>query len=397
MSGIVSHVVRRGLQATQEHYQSSESEVTTFQIPVWGIVILWISGLAYLGLMAAIRYTYGSVVATLTMIESPTATAYLKTETSVESDDPDAPLIGKDEKAALKEPELLVVKAQPITAKLRTTIQHLRARAGWFSRFRGLQVALVYQVVHVCLTGFFSELFPRGGPTGPCLSAVLAAALLARLPLTWTHVVISDPTNKRWFRRIPSFKSWMQIVPATIVWATAEQLTIALPTVLYRAFDLARWTQNPGEIGDIDETSRKMIVMQFFSVAAVAVGTAVLILIPATVTLKRVQASLLPEEDEAIVPFDRTFGGRVIPEIVGGTGKLGIFEAWRSFEWAARIRLVKVYAKMFAMQVALTVLFAGVCLAELQLIMGDELQKMIMLAQARQSGEDFIYVDPRDN
>ncbi len=331
------------------------------------------------------------------MIETPTATAYLKTEAIIESDDPDAPLIANDEKATPKEPELLVVKAQPITAKFRTTIQHLRARAGYFSRFRGLQVELVYLFLRVWIASTVIELLPHGGPTVPYLSAVFTAVLLARLPLTWTHVVISNPTNKWWFRRIPSFKRWMQIVPATALWATAEQLTIALPTVLYRTFDLARWMQNPKGIGEIDEASRIMIVMQSFAVVAVAVGTAVLILIPATVTLRRVQACLLPEEDEAIIPFDRTFGGKVIPEIVGGSGKLGIIEAWRSFEWAARIRLVKVYGKMFAMQAAVTVLFAGVCLAELQLIMGDELQKMIMLAQAGQSGELPHDVDAGNN
>lgn len=318
------------------------------------------------------------------MVEAPTATAYLKSETIAESDDPDAPLIGVDEKATLKEPELLVVKAQPITARFRTTIQHLRARAGYFSRFRGLQVAVLYHFFHASITSSIIQLLPGGGLTLSCLSAILATVLLACVPLTWTHVVISEPSSKRWFRRIPSFKSWKHIVPVTAVWATAEQLTIALPTVLFNIFGLHRWGQNPGAIGDLDEAGRRKVVMQYLTVVAVAVGTAVLILIPATVTLTRVEASLLPEEDEGIVPFDRTFGGKAIPLASGGS-KIGAVEAWRSFEWAARIRLVKVYGKVFAMQIALTVLFAGVILAELHLIMGDEFQKMIMMAQARQS------------
>lgn len=252
---------------------------------------------------------------------------------------------------------------------------------------------LVYALLHSLVTNALISIMPAVDMTIPYLSAVLSAVLLARLTLTWTHVVISEPSDKRWFRRIPGLKAWLSIIPATALWATAEQLTVALPTVLFDAFGLARWSQTPGSIGDVDEATRKTIVMQYVAVFAVAIGTAVLILVPATVTLKRVQASLLPEEDESIVPFDRTFDGKVVPEIVGGTGKLSIMDAWKTFEWAARIRLLKVYLKTFAMQVALTALFAGVIFAELQLIMGDQLQKMIKAAHASQNGEAFHEIE----
>lgn len=255
----------------------------------------------------------------------------------------------------------------------------------------------VYGFLHTLLTDALVGLLPAADATVPYLCAVLSAMLLARLPLTWTHVVISEPSDKRWFRRIPGFKSWLQIIPATALWATAEQLTVALPHFLSNAFGLARWSQNPGSIGEVDTATQKMIVMQSIAVIAVALGTAVLILVPATVTLKRVQASLLPEEDEAIVPFDRTFNGKVVPEVVGGTGKLEIMDAWRTFDWAARIRLLKVYVKTFAMQVALTALFAGVVFAELQLIMGDELQKMISVAKAGQNGKVFFEMEVVNN
>ena len=337
------------------------------------------------------------MVATLATIEDTTTTAYVKTEPVADEDDPDAPLIANDEKATLKVSELLVVKSQPITARLRTTIQHLRARAGFFSRFRGLEVVLVYGLLHNLLTDAFIGVLPAVDRTVPCVSAVLSAMLLARLPMTWTHVVISEPSDKRWFRRIPGFKSWLQILPATALWATAEQLTVALPNFLYAFFGLARWSEDPASFGEVDEATRKIVVMQSFAVCAVAIGTAVLILIPATVTLKRVQASLLPEEDEAIVPFDRTFGGKVVPEIVGGTGKLGLMDAWKTFDWAARIRLLKVYVKTFAMQVALTTLFAGVIFAELYLIMGDELQKMMKAAQSGQTGGALYEIEVIDN
>ena len=83
------------------------------------------------------------------------------------------------------------------------------------------------------------------------------------------------------------------------------------------------------------------------------------------------------------MPFDRTFGGRVVPESAGGTGVLGLLEAWRSFDWAARIRLVKVYLKTGAIQVAVSALFLGVVYGELRFIMGDALDKMVADYAAR--------------
>ena len=47
--------------------------------------------------------------------------------------------------------------------------------------------------------------------------------------------------------------------------------------------------------------------MGIFLMLALFVG----LQIPATVTMVRVAASMLPEEDETIVSFDRTFGGKV--------------------------------------------------------------------------------------
>ena len=118
-----------------------------------------------------------------------------------------------------------------------------------------------------------------------------------------------------------------------------------------------------------------------------SVLAAVLVIFPITVSLKRVQASLLPEEDEAIVPFDRTFGGKVVPEMDGGSGKVSMRDAWKTFDWNSRIRLAKVYAKVFAIQGVFTVLFAFLAAAELQLIMGDELVNMMAMVRNNAAGQ----------
>ena len=97
--------------------------------------------------------------------------------------------------------------------------------------------------------------------------------------------------------------------------------------------------------------------------------------------MTRVQASLLPEEEETIIPFDRSFGGKVEPKIVGGTGAVSMVDAWKSFDIATCIRLVKLYVKIFVIEIATTVLFTMVGVAELKLI----------LAKSQASPSSFTY------
>lgn len=55
MSTVATHLVRRGLEATRDRYQGAGNELTTFQIPGWGLAILWISGFVYLLFLFAVR------------------------------------------------------------------------------------------------------------------------------------------------------------------------------------------------------------------------------------------------------------------------------------------------------------------------------------------------------
>ena len=95
---------------------------------------------------------------------------------------------------------------------------------------------------------------------------------------------------------------------------------------------------------------------------------------------------MLPEENETVVPFDRSVGGKVTPAIIGGQGKSGIVEAWRSFDWAARVRLVKLMAKVMAIMLALWVLLIVVTLGEAHLIIGAKNMKAIMGVIAGRTG-----------
>ncbi len=315
------------------------------------------------------------------MVETPTATAFTTTseEDSVEVD---APLLSEEqasEKQHLKalERDLFLVKQPPITAKLRTAVRHLRSVGGRWARFRGFHIALIYNFLHSLIVGFIAPISMGTGLMRPLIS-ILATVALCRIQMVWTHVVISNPSSKSWFRRLPTFKAAKNILLPTAVYAAAQQ------AALYVSVGLLAFSQDqfvrPESYGQNPTTVRKLAVAQFILFIIVGFSTLVGIVIPAEVTLRRVQASMLPEEDESIVPFDRTFAGKVKPEILGGTGAIGMLDAWKTFGKDGRIRLIKLYAKVIAMDLATTVFFAITVVAELRLIMGDDFNKLVKAA-----------------
>lgn len=311
------------------------------------------------------------------MIETPTATAII--HTSSDASDPDAslPKASDSEKETLLEQELLIVKTKPITAKFRTIIAHLRAHGGFFSRFRGAHIlALYYLMYHI----FCSLLFPTIPDTigNRALISVAISTVLFRIDATWTHVVISESSEKRWYRRVPKPSTFRKLAGPTFLNALARQMVGFGLIKMITSFGLERYVTDPSRLTELNDADRLAAWASLFAVLITAILAAVLVIFPSHVALKRVQASLLPEEDESIVPFDRTFNGKVVPEILGGSGCVGMREAWKSFDWNGRIRLVKVYAKVFSMQVALLMIFIITATAELRIILGDQLDKVIM-------------------
>ena len=308
------------------------------------------------------------------MIETPTATAIIKTS------EVDAPLdekIDPDAPPKYVEQELLLVKAKPLTGKFRTIIRHLRERAGRLTRFRGLHVLVVYHAVELALMSALHNLrVPRG------LISIGVAILLCNFKATWTHVVISEPSEKRWYQRIPSRKAWIKLAAPTAIYAVAQHAAMKLPKVIAHKFHLKQFFHDPSLLGKLAPEQQKHVIFAVGLIVVAALVSTVSIVIPANVALKRVQASMLPEEDESIVPFDRTFGGKVIPEIVGGSGKIGMLTAWKTFDWNARVRLLKIYAKVAAIQGLLFMAFASLVLGELQLALGDQLWVVVAAVKA---------------
>lgn len=259
----------------------------------------------------------------------------------------------------------------PITNQLRTTIAHLRSRAGFWSRFRGFSVYLLYGIARGVLSVILPP-SPQNFWAQLPLQVVLSVAL-ANLHMTWVHIVISKPSTKRFYQRIPGRQSWVQIAPV------AAAVDLATATAFYLPLMIAQWAGGFDSFVDnatSGSTAPASTMGQAWAITVLPSIAAYLVSIPAQAIFARVAASMLPDEDEAIVPFDRSFGGRVVPRILGGSGRLSIADAWRTFDRAARARYLKVIGKVLLMEFALLITFSLALMAQVSLLGVDTLRKL---------------------
>lgn len=296
------------------------------------------------------------VVAALATVEEPQPAIFV----AVDDNDPNDPN-SKNNNGPVGA-ELLEVEPIPITNSLRSTIRHLRARAGRWSRFRGFGIYMVWSVCRVILVSAFSagaapkRVFIRG------FAQVAADVMLSGVSLTWIHTVISEPQSTVWFKRIPAYRTWVKFAPAVALKAVAGQIGIVLPVLLACALNLLRLDDEfISSVTDVSGNPPKptpALLGGGMAVFCLSLALVILVEIPANVIMVRVGASLLPESVDSIVPFDRSFDGKVIPAVVGGSGKLGLMDAWKTFSFSGRIRLMKVLLKVAGMTFALTISFA---------------------------------------
>jgi len=300
------------------------------------------------------EYTFSGLIPALVMVESTQATLY---EPLGKSDDPDAILGSKFE------PELLLVKQAPITSSFRSTLRHLRSIGGFRSRFRGFRIFAVTHVAAIWINQWISALLPFL-PIGS--AEIVTAVLLANLSMAWTHIVISSPSEKAWFRRLPSVQAWKKVAGPTAICAFAEQFAVLLPLGLVTWMGLDNISRDDGK--KMSKHDLTVVNLKALTIILITLCLAVLVSFPVKVALTRVQASLLAEDQETVVPFDRTFNGKVSEF----DGVIGLVEAWKTFQPSSRMRLMKTYIKSFFIQVALAIFFFGIFAAEVFMILGSD-------------------------
>lgn len=126
-----------------------------------------------------------------------------------------------------------------------------------------------------------------------------------------------------------------------------------------------------------------LLALRFLAVPATAMIVALAVLLPAAVTLTRIEATLLPEDQQTIVPFDRQAIVGDIDLTQRGASKSLFIEAWRSFDKPARLRLIKLYVKMVMIQLAVAFVGLHLIVAETYFIGGERLASTLKEAHAQ--------------
>ncbi|KAL6238372.1 hypothetical protein BDW75DRAFT_201642 [Aspergillus navahoensis] len=345
----VSHLVRRGVEA----FSAAENgEMPVFRVEVGSPVLaglLFITILAGTFVIISIAYTYGNLVPTLAAVEDSNPDLYLRVDNDPANKNPADP---NDVEMEVETPA-----PRPITSKLRTTLRHLRARGGRLSRFRGFSMFTTFTVAQSIVSSFVPV--SPSSILGGFIFASLVNVLFANLRVAWVHIVISEPSPKRFYQRIPSFRSLKKIVPAAafqslLVYGSCF-VTLSLIRLVHglKEFDLIR-----------DGDSAPSLVRSAACIAVIPGFVGWLASFPANVIFVRVAASMLPAEDEAIIPFDRSFGGKVVPEVVGG-GVLSIADAWKTMDRDGWKRYANAELKAMGLYMASLIFFSLIITATL--------------------------------
>jgi len=211
----------------------------------------------------------------------------------------------------------------------------LRCRFKPIALFRGLSIFAPIFAFEALIAALSIRFLPS---LLAILPQILLPLALVQLYTLWTHIVLTYPSTKSLWYRIPPFKATLRATgPALAVFLAAKALLrFALVSVYWNHHLRRRGILYPPFVG---------------ALILAAVCVEVIALVPAHMVLTRVQASLLPADERTIVPVSEALRG-------GGNGgeseAVGMKEAWNTFEWGAWWKLGVLYAQVFVM-----VLFGG--------------------------------------
>jgi hypothetical protein len=352
--------------------RAGEGEI---ELPTWGVVLIYVSFVVIAVFITLVSYMLKEVITTLCMVESPVAAITVSPSTHESGK--------KEEREGLLEtgPTITLVHQKPITSNIRATIKHLVANAGRWARFRGFRIHFLYAMSFGIVSEIIAAIVPRI-PGQVILIAGLSGALLANLHASWTHKVVSMPSQKSLWQRIPAKSSWKTLALPAAIRSAMPYVSLYLTCGVAMLLGLHKLDQE--NVREYSGAQWASLIVRMITLFVFAISCTFFLCLPAIVTLIRIEASILPEDEDTIVPFDRTFGGKVVSKLLGGTGVISFLDAWRSFNWEARRRLIKLYIKIFFILAGMFFIFTHVLVFEIFVVMGPAVGKF--LAQLKQEG-----------
>lgn len=247
-------------------------------------------------------------------------------------------------------------EGEPAAKPSRSAVMKAWDRITSYACFRGF-IAYLYMAVPQWYFGMICDLFLSGQPSelspGYGTTSIILATMWGPGLATWTHYTITPPRKsiniQDHFPKGP--KVLTELWPMTASWLVAEHLTLSLPLALSRFLRLKHYAFDVDSWNTLDEYGQNKKVVQFALVFLLYLFLVAVVAIPATMTMRRVHASMLRDDDWAIVPFHHGDRTRLQPydnrSQIRRPG-LTVGEAFNTITWDAYFRVLFVYFQYFA-------------------------------------------------
>ncbi|KAI2783073.1 hypothetical protein F4815DRAFT_378699 [Daldinia loculata] len=300
---------RRSIEALVSRVdKSGEGTLNAFNII--GGIQLAISILCFL----TFSYVLGNVFLILASVETDAPASYTQVPGEM-IDEAEGPKDPADEEHGML--------ARPVTSNLRSTCRRLLSIGGKKSLFRGFACFVAYRLAIYPIT-FLLGLIPF---MPRIASAGIASLITMQLHTAWTHIVISEPSAKPFWRRLPRFDL---VLRAT-----------AVPTVILGSITgFEQVVTGSVATSMIALTPPGLLLLLIFHLVYTFIA-----IMPAEAVLARVQASLLPEEDRPIISLDPVFD----QQKAEGKQYISTHEAYQSVSRATWKRLYMLHVKFYGL------------------------------------------------
>ncbi|KAH6676228.1 hypothetical protein B0J14DRAFT_585087 [Halenospora varia] len=240
--------------------------------------------------------------------------------------------------------------SQPVTSGLLATLRLLRATGG------GIFKAYRWRFLYNCVVGIVFACL-SSVPYLPYFAASIIASLAAtKVETAWTHAAVSTQRDGRLWKKLPSY---LAILKATAVPLVAEAVVIEIINAV--AFlPLGPRTGSVDPLGVLPRfahndngTRITVFIVLFFTLYTC-------FLVPTEVILTRTRATMLPDDASTLVPLDSSIRSQTVEQM----GFMSWTHAWRTFSRASWVRIVKIYAKIFATTILIVFVVFGLIFAQ---------------------------------
>ena len=277
---------------------------------------------------------------------------------------------------------------RPLTSSIRQTLSHLRTLGGFRKAYlRGLgHLVLVLNlqtIIQILITIIlFVIARSSSGHFDLCMLAGAIAIILVAGPRASVTQAILSATPRSLFQRFPPLRTWKYLVAPTCINLLCSTLVLGIPLAFNMlATKIFPITTLPADNidGEVAYSAAAIFGVLTTNIISLVIVLALFyhVAIPASITLTRVEASLLPASDETIIPFDRTFGGRVVMTGVDDRLVLRTKDAWRSVTTADRRRVAILLFKLTLISIAIQVAGLAMIYGILWCVSGGDVKTLL--------------------